>query len=928
MFSIKLYGKPRIMNEEQALSISLKKSEAVLYYLAFQGRATRDEIIDLIWDETDVAVAKKNLRNCLYRLKKDLGKDIFLTPGKNLLVLDETLVRVDASSDVTRDQDFLNTYKGGFLEGFALGDCPGFESWVRDVNQNLQSHYLTEGRLALKALMAGSDFEQALPIARTLLKIDPYNEQLTRETMALYADLKQYHQVIRLYEELKANLSEDLGVSPEKETLNAYFAILNARDQSKGEKPIFERAEEFERLLKAKENIFVIGEAGVGKTALMDAVTQALNARYQVVKVACYQMEMGFNLKVWDALLAYIYKAYQGKVKVSSRVLQVLARTFPSFLDQIEDVQMDILGALNFGYIEKVVCDLLDKASAISPLCIVIDDVQWMDDMSLKLLTSAMVKCPNIRWLGTMRNELNNAFDHFKKTVTSYKKLSMMPLSRFDEEAAYRFMDYLSDTPLNKESKAKIFQESEGNAFFIVELMRLTPDQWRDETLEDLIGARFIGLSTEAEKVMNLMVPFFDYVSYDMLRQVYSGDEEALLYAITEIKNKFIIEERIKDQSVVYVFTHHKLRAYLYDHMELVKRNILHQRITEAWLEKLDDFSGRGDVRIYQKLMYHYQASGDLVGQLTYYIKYLEIYFDFNHELYPDMLTQSLEAIDDQPDLSFNLLNQLIVKAEGQGLQIQHLKEKYHLMYGRYLIRQGYYDVGLKEIHLLIQSALLSKDEELLFKAYVQKVYHAIQVLDVESMAEMVKVMDALETNAKSKAIILRFKGIHAMMIKAYPLARSFFESSIKAFEDLGHPHKYRLNIAAAYNYISETYREEGLLGEALSCVDQAISICHEGKILRGLSIFNTQAGMIAYQMSDFDKAEDYLLESSKYYEQVDTLWRRSEHEAYLGLLAVKKGRLDKAESHLAKAKQFGITLKTPTTLKCIEYLEKEISKY
>jgi hypothetical protein len=540
-------------------------------------------------------------------------------------------------------------------------------------------------------------------------------------------------------------------------------------------------------------------------------------------------------------------------------------------------------------------------------------------------MTAVALKCSGIRIFGTMRNEYSNAFDQMRKTLIAYKRLMILPLDRFSKGQTYDFIDAVAAAKVPESIKARIFEESEGNAFFIVEMLRLEPEQLNDTHLEDMLGARFIGLPAEAEKVMNLIVPFFDHAAFKMLKHLYAGDEDRLIEAIQALKNKYIIQETVKEGDLQYAFTHHKLRAYLYDSMDMAKRRRLHLRITEALSEQLGNL--HTDIAVLQRLIYHCQSADDTVGHLTYYLQYLETYFDFSHELYPEMTGCKMEPIEDRPELSFSTLKRLIDQAHAQGMDIAQIEPKYHLMYGRYLIRQGYYDVGLREIDRLIAGASASDNAGLVFKGYVQQMYHAIQIGDAKCMMKAIASMTAMSPKGKSAAILMRFKGVHAMLQGENEMARRCFEDSIIQFEKLPMSERYRLNIAAAYNYISETYRNESRYNEALQASQKAIEMCQSGNILRGLSIFNANAGIAAFLMKDETRAKAHFESALQSYAQIDTLWRRGDAEAYLGIIYARSGNKKQARVLLAQAECHAHPIDNPSTANAIARLKEALTE-
>ena len=69
--------------------------------------------------------------------------------------------------------------------------------------------------------------------------------------------------------------------------------------------------------------------------------------------------------------------------------------------------------------------------------------------------------------------------------------------------------------------------------------------------------------------------------------------------------------------------------------------------------------------------------------------------------------------------------------------------------------------------------------------------------------------------------------------------------------------------------------------------------------------------------------AKAYFEEALKSYETVDTLWRRSEAEAYLGVILRRKGQTALGDAYLAKAREHAVLIGTPETMSVIETLEK-----
>ncbi len=925
MVDINLFEKPHISINGRPVAISLKKSEAVLFYLAYQKRVTRMELVNLIWEGVDTQTAKKNLRNCLYRLKKDLGVDIFNCPNKNVITLNEEMTNVIGEEDA----HFLSTYQGLFISEELLKDAPTFDQWIERTTLHLNQKYNNLVFKVIPELIQEKAYDQALEYALTMRQIDEFDEKTARWLMTIYHAMGQFKPLVEEYNRIKTLLEEEMGIGPDKETRSLYYELINQRLEGEGpESALFGREKEITSLMhfiNPYENHYkmavVKGEAGIGKTSLVEEV---ISQSPFILRANCYQMESHFNYKPWDDIFNQMTRETIEKIPENAR--QILARVFPSLLDESHDLKVEHIEALKEDYLEKVVCKLLRQMDHV---VIFFDDIQWMDAMSLKLLTTILLHTDHVKVIGTLRNEYSNPVDQMIKVTQKYKLLKVVKLERFDRQGTFDFINFLSDesTQMIEEAvKEKIFMESEGNAFFVVEYMNYLSSsaEQRLEHFKDLLGARFLGLSEEALKVLNIAAMFFDEMDYSMLVALYTKDDSLVIDALQELKEKFILKEWEIEGELKYRFTHNKLREYIYEQVPKAKIRILHQKIATILEDQLTGY--QKDVIIYQKLIYHFKQAGNYHKHLDYYLSYLKYYYDFSHELYPEINQASYVKLEARPDSSFKEIGLLIEKGKESGSDIDYLEMEYLHMYGRYLIRQGLYEIGNKKIDSLIALAQKHNHQDMIFKGCVQRIYHAIQVDDASMLKDYLEVIETLKLSDKQSAIADRLRGIYWMMAEQFNEARTCFESSIDRFEKMTHSEKYLLNIAASYNYISETYRRQGAYDKAMSYVDRAIRICETHNIIRGGSIFNTNAGIIAYLKEDDMSAEAYFNKALLFYESIDTLWRRGEAEGYLAMVYAHKGQTKKADQMIKLAIEHAKVINHPQTLKLLNQFEQDIN--
>jgi predicted ATPase/DNA-binding SARP family transcriptional activator len=224
----------------------------------------------------------------------------------------------------------VELYRADFLTGFTLPDCPEFDEWEFFHAESLRRELAS----ALKRLARGygaqgeAERELAVIYARRWLALDPLHELAHQQLMQLYAWTGQQGLALRQYQECVRLLDIELGVAPSMETTQLFETIKARRispppslavvsPSSKAYvasdplQPAFLNLQETEPIdLKlpafvAREDelarlnsfldlvlagrgqaVFVIGEAGRGKTALVQELTRQAQVRQPDLIVA------------------------------------------------------------------------------------------------------------------------------------------------------------------------------------------------------------------------------------------------------------------------------------------------------------------------------------------------------------------------------------------------------------------------------------------------------------------------------------------------------------------------------------------------------------------------------------------------------------------------------------------------------------------
>jgi DNA-binding CsgD family transcriptional regulator len=335
--------------------------------------------------------------------------------------------------------------------------------------------------------------------------------------------------------------------------------------------------------------VLVSGEAGIGKTTLMESVCRDAAAHGAVVYGGrCYDLMVTPPYGPWIEIAAE-YRPEEDWPPL------------PAFIYDRQALD-DLTGqdAL-FEQVWEFYAALTDQR----PLILVLEDLQWADEPTLKLLRFFGRRVSNRRLLliATYRDdELSSTHPlyQFMPLVVRESKAMRVKLNRFDRIDTGEFIHDrydLSDTDLER-LLAYVQGRSEGNPFFIEELLRSLEDEgilttdgatW---TLGDLARAqlpllvrqvvegRLRRLNDETRRILALGAVVGEPIPLELWRTLAELSESDFADAVRPAVEQHILDEiRSSDR---LRFSHALIQATLYEGVVLPQRKLWHRAAGEA----------------------------------------------------------------------------------------------------------------------------------------------------------------------------------------------------------------------------------------------------------------------------------------------------------------------------------------------------------
>ena len=334
-----LAGTFRVVRDGTELTdgeIGSRKSRTLLKLLAVErpSLVPVDRIVEVLWPNERPAAPGQNVATLVSRLRAALGSDLIqggrvgyrLVAGPGVAVDLDTAARLCDQAEgklvtaaavalaaAQRAHDLLSA-------GTAIGDEP-YADWADPAREQVRELLRRVRLTAAEAALTTGKPELAASFAEAAMATDPFDEAAHRWYMSASVAAGEPAKALAAYEALRQRLGDNLGTDPAPQTRDLHLAVL--REQDPGltvgrpgrvapsgpandaptlagrDDEIGTLREAWRRAVEGRSRLItIVGEAGIGKTALAEFLAaEAAEDGGTVLRTRCYETERSLFLQ-------------------------------------------------------------------------------------------------------------------------------------------------------------------------------------------------------------------------------------------------------------------------------------------------------------------------------------------------------------------------------------------------------------------------------------------------------------------------------------------------------------------------------------------------------------------------------------------------------------------------------------------------------
>ena len=354
-----------------------------------------------------------------------------------------------------------------------------------------------------------------------------------------------------------------------------------------------------------RSQLLIAGEAGIGKTRLVDELSRLAEGR-GVLVLRGAATDLGDGDVPYGAIVEALrpLPARLGPdvlAEVVAAAAPDLAPLLPSLGTTTARAEADATiapGAARSRLLEALL-GTLQRLAERGPVVVIIEDLHWADPATrdtLAFLLRNLVDEPLLLAMTVRSDDLHRRHPLVPWLAETARtgRTRRLELERLDAAGTAAVVAGMRESDgagplrdLTAAQMASVHERSDGNPFFIEELVMATAAGGGDDrlppTLHDIMTARIATLSVSAQEILSVIAVAGRQIEHDLLVEVARLPDDALLEGLRlAIERQILVVTEAPDEPERYAFRHALLQEAAYDELLPAERRRLHRDIATA----------------------------------------------------------------------------------------------------------------------------------------------------------------------------------------------------------------------------------------------------------------------------------------------------------------------------------------------------------
>ena len=536
---LRLAGTFRVVRDGTELTegeIGSRKSRTLLKLLAVErpGLVPVDRIVEILWPNERPTAPEQNVATLVSRLRAVLGADLIqggrtgyrLADGPGIVVdLDRAARFCDQAEGKLATAAALALAAAGrahelLSAGTAISDEP-YADWADPAREQVRELLRRVRLAAAEAALATGDPRLAAGYAEAAMAADPLDEAAHRWYMSASVAAGEQAKALGAYEALRQRLGRELGADPAPQTRELHLAILRDQDDGlatrRSDGPLADpvrrvpapggtapsgsvlpgRDREMGLLREAWSTaaggqpglVTIVGEAGIGKTALAELLAaEAAENGGTVLRTRCYETERSLFLQpIVEAIAPVVASASASTLR---ELLGEHATAAAGLLPEVAAIlgppppgrgSMEMERRRAFEAVRAFLRGLAER----NPVLVLVDDLQYAGQSTVELMHFLGRQPPGARLLVVATVRAENDAQIGAALAPVARRVEVGPLSA-------DAVSQLARAAGQGELADHILRQTRGHTLFVVEVLRAltSGDVGVPESLRTAVQAR------------------------------------------------------------------------------------------------------------------------------------------------------------------------------------------------------------------------------------------------------------------------------------------------------------------------------------------------------------------------------------------------------------------------------------------------------